>query len=68
MSAALNAWILMLLACIVQRYTAYRIFERIRKELPKHKVAKVTVRLYMWECKQELGLSHRATWGPRATH
>jgi hypothetical protein len=28
-----------------QRHTAHRIFERIRTELPEHKVAEVTVRL-----------------------
>src|SRR6516162_8677999 len=30
-----------------QRHTAHRIFERIRTEMPEHKVAEVTVRLYV---------------------
>ena len=32
-----------------QRHTAHRIFERIRTEMPEHKVAEVTVRLYVRE-------------------
>ena len=38
-----------------QRHTAHRIFERIRTELPEHKVAEVTVRLYLRDRKRELG-------------
>src|SRR5215472_17834585 len=49
-----------------QRHTAHRIFERIRTELPEHKVAEVTVRLYVRERKRELGWSTRATCVPQS--
>jgi transposase len=49
-----------------QRHTAHRIFERIRAELPEHKVAEVTVRLYVRERKRELGCSTRATCVPQS--
>jgi transposase len=49
-----------------QRHTAHRIFERIRTELPEHKVAEVTVRLYVRERKRELGWSSRATCVPQS--
>ena len=32
-----------------QRHTAHRVFERIRQELPEHRVAEVTVRQYVRE-------------------
>jgi len=48
-----------------QRHTAHRIFERIRTEMPEHKVAEVTVRLYVRERKRELGWSTRATCVPQ---
>jgi transposase len=49
-----------------QRHTAHRIFERIRTELPEHKVAEVTVRLYVRERKRELGWTSRATCVPQS--
>ena len=49
-----------------QRHTAHRIFERIRTEMPEHKVAEVTVRLYVRERKRELGWSTRATCVPQS--
>jgi transposase len=49
-----------------QRHTAHRIFERIRNELPEHKVAEVTVRLYVRERKRQLGWSTRATCVPQS--
>ncbi len=49
-----------------QRHTAHRVFERIRKELPEHRVAEVTVRQYVRERKRELGWSTRATCVPQS--
>src|SRR6516164_6394967 len=49
-----------------QRHTAHRIFERIRTEMPDHKVAEVTVRLYVRERKRELGWSTRTTCVPQS--
>lgn len=49
-----------------QRHTAHRIYERIRTELPEHKVAEVTVRLCVRERKRELGWSTRATCVPQS--
>jgi len=49
-----------------QRHTAHRIFERIRTEMPEHKVAEVTVRLYVRERKGELGWSTRTTCVPQS--
>ena len=49
-----------------QRPTAHRIYGRIRTELPEHKVAEVTVRLYVRERKRELGWSTRATCVPQS--
>jgi transposase len=48
-----------------QRHTAHRIFERIRREMPGHEIAEVTVRLYVRERKGELGWSTRATCVPQ---
>jgi len=48
-----------------QRHTAHRIFERIGSEMPEHKVAEVTVRLYVRERKRELGWPMRATCVPQ---
>ena len=36
-----------------QRHTAHRIYERIRTELPEHRAAEVTVRLYV-----QIGRAH----------
>jgi transposase len=49
-----------------QRHTAHRVFERIRKELPEHRGAEVTVRQYVRERKRELGWSRRATCVPQS--
>jgi transposase len=49
-----------------QRHTAHRIFERIRTELPGGKVAEVTVRRYVRECKRDLGWSTRTTCVPQS--
>jgi transposase len=49
-----------------QRHTAHRIFQRIRTELPEHKVAEVTVRLYVRKRKRELGWSTRAACVPQS--
>ena len=49
-----------------QRHTAHRIYERIRRELPEHRVAEVTVRLYVRERKHELGWSTRETCVPQS--
>jgi transposase len=49
-----------------QRHTAHRIYERIRTELPEHKVAEVTVRQYVRERKRELGWATRTTCVPQS--
>lgn len=49
-----------------QRHTAHRIFERISTELPEHRAAEVTVRLYVRARKRELGWSTRATCVPQS--
>jgi transposase len=49
-----------------QRHTAHRIYERIRSELPEHKVAEVTVRVHVRQRKRELGWSTRETCGPQS--
>ncbi len=47
-----------------QRHTAHRIWERIRKERPAARVAEATVRRYVQQRKQELGLISRETFVP----
>ena len=49
-----------------QRHTAHRIYERIRSELPEHKVAEATVRVYVRQRKHELGWSTRETCVPQS--
>lgn len=49
-----------------QRHTAHRIYERIRSELPEHKVAEVTVWVYVRRCKDELGWTTRETCVPQS--
>src|SRR5271168_3919771 len=49
-----------------QRHTAHRIYERIRGELPAHKVAEVTVRQYVRERQSELGWAARTTCVPQS--
>ena len=48
-----------------QRHTAHRIWERIRQEQPSVAVAEATVRHYVRERKQELGLVARETFVPQ---
>jgi transposase len=48
-----------------QRHTAHRIYERIRSELPEHRVAEATVRVYVRQRKHELGWSIRETCVPQ---
>ena len=49
-----------------QRHTAHRIYERIRRELPEHRVAEATVRVYVRQRKHELGWSIRETCVPQS--
>ena len=49
-----------------QRHTAHRIYERIRRELPEHRVAEATVRVYVRQRKHELGWSTRETCVPQS--
>jgi transposase len=49
-----------------QRHTAHRIYERIRSELPEHKVAEVTVRVYVRQRKDALGWTTRETCVPQS--
>jgi transposase len=49
-----------------QRHTAHRIYERIRSELPQHRVAEATVRVYVRQRKHELGWSTRETCVPQS--
>ena len=49
-----------------QRHTAHRIYERIRSELPQHRVAEATVRVYVRQRKHELGWSIRETCVPQS--
>src|SRR6266436_5792819 len=48
-----------------QRHTAHRICERIRQERPDHSAAEATVRRYVRQRKQELGLVARETFVPQ---
>ena len=49
-----------------QRHTAHRIWTRLRKEHPEHPVAEPTVRRYVRERKQALGLLARDTFVPQS--
>jgi len=49
-----------------QRHTAHRIYARIRSELPEHKVAEATVRVYVRQRKHELGWATRETCVPQS--
>jgi len=49
-----------------QRHTARRIWRRVVAELPERKVAEVTVRQYVRERKNEMGLSARVTCVPQS--
>jgi transposase len=49
-----------------QRHTAKRIYERVRAELPQVKVAERTVREYVQERKEVLGLARHEVYVPQA--
>jgi transposase len=49
-----------------QRHTAHRIFTRIRREMPEVAVAESTVRQYVREKKQAMGLLGRETFVPQS--
>lgn len=49
-----------------QRHTAHRIWMRLRKEHPNHPIGEPTVRRYVRERKQELGLSGREVFVPQS--
>jgi transposase len=49
-----------------QRHTAHRIWMRLRKEHPEHPVGEPTVRRYVRQRKQELGLSGREVYVPQS--
>src|SRR3989442_1328513 len=49
-----------------QRHTAHRIWERIRQEHPAAAVAEATVRRYVQQRKEELGLAARETFVPQS--
>ena len=49
-----------------QRHTAHRIWMRLRKEHPEHRVGEATVRRYVSERKRELGLSGREVFVPQS--
>src|SRR5437879_6327848 len=49
-----------------QRHTAHRIWERIRQEHPAAAVAEATVRRYVQQRKEELGLAARETFVPES--
>lgn len=49
-----------------QRHAAHRIDQRIRSELPEHRVAEATVRVYVRQRKHALGWSTRETCVPQS--
>jgi transposase len=49
-----------------QRHTAHRIWVRLRKEMPEIEVAECTVRSYVRQRKQELGLKGGETFVPQS--
>lgn len=51
-----------------QRHTAHRIWIRLRKEHPEHPIGEATVRRYVQERKQELGLRGKEVFVPRSYH
>jgi hypothetical protein len=51
-----------------QRHTAERIYQRIKKELPKHSVSSPSVRRYVARKKHELGLKGREVFVPQSYH
>jgi transposase len=49
-----------------QRHTAHRIWMRLRSEHPQHQIGEPTVRRYVQQRKQELGLSRREVFVPQS--
>jgi transposase len=49
-----------------QRHTAHRIWERLRQERPEHPIGEATVRKYVRERKQEMGLIGREVFVPQS--
>src|ERR1700736_5474082 len=49
-----------------QRHTAHRIWTRLHEEHPEHPIAEPTVRRYVQQRKQELGLSGREVFVPQS--
>jgi len=49
-----------------QRHTAHRIWERLRRERPEHPIGEATVRKYVRERKQEMGLIGREVFVPQS--
>ena len=49
-----------------QRHTAHRIWVRLRKEYPEHPIGEPTVRRYVQQRKQELGLSGKEVFVPQS--
>jgi transposase len=49
-----------------QRHMAHRIYQRMRVELPDHEVSESTVRRYVREKKEALGLIRRETFVPQS--
>ena len=49
-----------------QRHTAQRIFQRIRKEFPEHRISAATVRRYVARKKRELGLKGHEVFVPQS--
>ncbi|MGO9097351.1 MAG: IS21 family transposase [Bryobacteraceae bacterium] len=49
-----------------QRHTAHRVWTRLREEHPNHPIAEATVRRYVHQRKQELGLGVRQVFVPQS--
>lgn len=49
-----------------QRHTAHRIWDRLRKEKPEHRISEATVRRYVRERKREMGLIGREVFVPQS--
>jgi transposase len=49
-----------------QRHTAHRIWTRLREEAPEHPIGEPTVRRYVRQRKQELGLGRREVFVPQS--
>src|ERR1035438_9823761 len=49
-----------------QRHTAHRVWTRLREEDPKHVIGEPTVRRYVRQRKQEMGLGRREVFVPQS--